>query len=89
MWGNIVTTHKVLKKKTTKQNRQRPFWKKKKKKKIHKKNHVGKHCSNPYCFKEKNYRTKFSTNSILKKIDKDNLKKNIKQKRIKKRRRQS
>ena len=39
--------------------------------------------------KKKNYITKFSTNSILKKIDKDNLKKNIKQKRIKKRRRQS
>jgi len=32
--------------------------------KIHKKNHVEKH------FKEKNYITKISTNSILKKIDK-------------------
>jgi hypothetical protein len=33
-----------------------------------KKNHKGKHCSNPQCFKEKNKKTKFSTNSILKKI---------------------
>jgi hypothetical protein len=41
-----------------------------------KKKHVGKHCSNPQCFKEKNYKTKFSTNSILKKqIDKDNSEK--------------
>jgi hypothetical protein len=32
-----------------------------------KKKHVGKHCSNPQCFKEKNYNAKFSTNSILKK----------------------
>jgi hypothetical protein len=37
---------------------------------------VGKHCSNPQCFKEKNYKTKFPTSSILKKqIDKDNSKK--------------
>jgi hypothetical protein len=28
---------------------------------------VGKHCSNPQCFKEKNYKAKFSTNFILKK----------------------
>jgi hypothetical protein len=34
--GNIITTHNVLKKKTTKQNRQRPFWKKKRKKFIKK-----------------------------------------------------
>ena len=25
------------------------------------KNHVGKHCNNPQCFKEKNYKAKFST----------------------------
>jgi hypothetical protein len=31
------------------------------------KNHVGKHCSNPQCFKEKNYKAKFLTISILKK----------------------
>jgi hypothetical protein len=34
------------------------------------KKHIGKHCSNPQCFKEKNYKSKFSTNSILKKINK-------------------
>jgi len=38
----------------------------KKLKKIIKK-HVGKHCSGPQCFKEKNYKAKFSTSSILKK----------------------
>ena len=41
---------------------------KKKNKKIikrEKKNHVGKHCSNPQCFKEKNYKAKFSISSIL------------------------
>jgi hypothetical protein len=32
-----------------------------------KKNHVEKHCSNSQYFKEKNYKTKFLTNSILKK----------------------
>jgi len=50
-------------------------------KKNKKKKHVGKHCSNPQCFKEKNYKTKFSTNSILKKqIDKDNSEKKNKKK---------
>jgi hypothetical protein len=39
---------------------------------------VGKHCSNPQCFKEKNYKVKFSISSILKKIDKDNFEKNEK-----------
>jgi hypothetical protein len=41
---------------------------------------VGKHCSNPQCFKEKNYIVKFSTSSILKKIKltKINLEKIIK-----------
>jgi hypothetical protein len=38
----------------------------KKNKKNHKKNYVGKYCSNPQCFKEKNYKAKFSTSSILK-----------------------
>jgi len=48
---------------------------------------VRKHCSNPRCFKEKNYEAKFSTNLILKKIDKDNFeKKTQKQRRIKKKR---
>jgi len=28
---------------------------------------MGKHCSNLQCFKEKNYKTKFSTRLILKK----------------------
>jgi len=32
MWRNIITIHNVLKKKTTKQNRQRLFWKKKRRK---------------------------------------------------------
>jgi hypothetical protein len=64
-----------FKEKITKQNRQRLFGKKKEEK-IHKKKiHVGKHYSNPYVLKKKNLRTKFLTNSILKKIDKDNLKK--------------
>jgi hypothetical protein len=40
------------------------------------KKHVGKHCSNPRYFKEKNYEAKFSTSSILKnKIDKDHFEK--------------
>jgi hypothetical protein len=51
-----------------------------------KKKHVGKHCSNPQCFKEKNYKAKLSTSSILKKIKstKTILKKT--QKNVKKRR---
>jgi glutaminase len=51
-----------------------------------KKNHAGKHCSNQQCFKEKNYNSKFSTSSILKKIKltKIILKKNTKK--IKRRR---
>jgi hypothetical protein len=56
MWGNIVTIHSVLKKKSTKQNSQSAQYKKnkidkdhlgKKKEKNHKKNHVMKYCSNP------------------------------------------
>jgi hypothetical protein len=48
-----------------------------------KKKHVEKHYSNPQCFKEKNYKTKFSTNSILKKqIDKDNSAKKKQKKKI-------
>jgi hypothetical protein len=35
--------------------------------KKNKKKHVGKHCSNPQCFKEKTYKAKFLTSSILKK----------------------
>jgi hypothetical protein len=34
-----------------------------------------KHRSNQQCFKEKNYKTKFSISSILKKIDKHNFEK--------------
>ena len=41
----------------------------------HKKNHAEKHCSNKQCFKEKNYKTKFSISSILKKIEKYNFEK--------------
>jgi len=37
---------------------------------------MGKHCNNLQCFKEKNYKAKFLTSSILKKIDKDNFLKN-------------
>jgi glutaminase len=29
---------------------------------------MGKHCNNSQCFKEKNYKAKFSISSILKKI---------------------
>ena len=36
------------------------------KKIITKKNNVEEHCSNPQCFKEKNYEAKLSTSSILK-----------------------
>ena len=39
----------------------------------------GKHCSNPQYF-FLNYKAKFSTNSIFKKIDKDNFEKKIKKK---------
>jgi len=35
--------------------------------KKNKKNHVEKHYSNQQCFKEKNYKNKFSINLILKK----------------------
>jgi hypothetical protein len=57
MYGNIVAIHSVLKKKTTKLNSQLVQYEKKidkdnsgKKTKNHKKkkkNHMGKHCSNP------------------------------------------
>ena len=50
------------------------------------KNHVGKHCSNRQCFKEKNYKAKFSVSSIVKnKINKDNFEKKT-QKKLKKKR---
>ena len=55
MYGNIVAIHSVLKKKTTKLNSQLVQYEKKidkdnsgkKTKNNKKKNHVGKHCSNP------------------------------------------
>jgi len=61
MYGNIVAIHNVLKKKITKLNSQPAQYEKKNRqtilekkiKKIIKKNNVGKHCSNPLCFKEK------------------------------------
>ena len=38
---------------------------------------MGKHCNNSQCFKEKqNYKAKFLISSILKKIDRDNFRKN-------------
>jgi hypothetical protein len=40
------------------------------------KNHMWKHCSNPHYFKEKNYKTKFSTNSMKKKIERQFWEKN-------------
>jgi hypothetical protein len=36
-------------------------------KNIKKKKHVEKHCSNQQCFKENNYKSKFSISLILKK----------------------
>jgi len=81
MWGNTIEIHNILKKKITKLNSNQLNIKKKinkdnfeknhtkkKTQKRGKKNHVEKYCSNPQCFKEKNYKAKFSTNSILKKI---------------------
>jgi hypothetical protein len=44
---------------------------------------VGKHCSNKRCFKEKNYKAKFSTSSILKKINKNNSEKKTQKKKKK------
>jgi len=44
-------------------------------KKIIKKNYAEKHCNNQQCFKEKNYKTKFSISLIFKKIDKYNFEK--------------
>jgi hypothetical protein len=42
------------------------------------KKHIGKYCSNPQYFKEKNYITKFLTSSIFKKFGKDNFEKKTK-----------
>jgi hypothetical protein len=66
MWENPVTIHSVLKKKITKLNSNQFNIKKikstkiilekimtKKENKKKKKNHVGKHCSNPQCFVRK------------------------------------
>jgi len=58
----------------------------KKTKKIIKKNHVGKYYSNPQCFKEKNYKAKFSTSSILKKKSTKIILKKKKKKKQKRRR---
>jgi len=46
LWGNIITIHNVLKKKTMKQNQQRSFWKNKKFIKNIKKIYVEKYYSN-------------------------------------------
>jgi glutaminase len=45
---------------------------------------MGKHCNNSQCFKEKNYKAKFSISSILKKIKSIEiiLEKNKKRKKI-------
>jgi len=43
-----------------------------------------KHCNNSQCFKEKNYKTNFLISSILKKIDRENLRKKITKKTPKK-----
>ena len=77
MWRNIVAIHSVLKKKTTKLNSQSAQYEKNKidkdnsgkkiiknKKKNIWRNTVAIH---PQCFKEKNYKAKLSTSSILKK----------------------
>jgi len=61
----------VFKNKTIKLNSQPAQYEKNKIAKTilkkNKKNYMGKHYSNPQCFKEKNYKTKFSISSILKK----------------------
>jgi len=87
IWGNTVAIHSVLKKKIIKLNSQPAQYEKINstktilEKKSLKKNHVGKHCSNPQCFKEKKLQTKFSTSSIIKKKStKKILKKNLKKK---------
>ena len=46
MWGNIITIHCVLKKKL-RSKINKDYFEKKEEEKIHKKSHVGKHCSNP------------------------------------------
>jgi hypothetical protein len=46
MWGNIITIHSVLKKKL-RSKINKDYFGKKEEEKIHKKSHVGKHCSNP------------------------------------------
>jgi len=47
---------------------------------------VGKHCSNPQCFKEKNYKAKLPTSSILKKQSTKTILKKKTHKNVKKRR---
>jgi hypothetical protein len=69
--GNTVAIYSIFFKKTTKLNYQPAQYEKKNQqstileKKL--KKHMGKHCNNPQCFKEKNYKAKFLTSSILKK----------------------
>jgi hypothetical protein len=53
----VILNQFIIKKKMDKDNFE----------KNHKKNLVEKHCSNPQCFKGKNYKAKFWTSSILKK----------------------
>jgi gluconate kinase len=48
-----------------------------------------KHCNNSQCFKEKNYKAKFLISSILKKIDRDNLRKKNNKTNTKKRKKKS
>ena len=68
MWGNTIIIHSVLRKKTTKLNSQpAQYEKKNRQRQFQKRNHVGKHYSNPQYFKEKNYKAKFSTSLKLKK----------------------
>ena len=73
MWGNTITIHSVLKKKTTKLNSQPAQYKKNKidkdnfEKKIIKKIQKNIIAIHNILIKEKNGRTKFSTSSIFKK----------------------
>ena len=77
MWGNTVAIHSVF----FKQNYETKFstnsiWKKIKSTKTilekKQKNYVEKHCSNPQCFKEKNYEEKSTKTILKKKINKKN-----------------
>jgi hypothetical protein len=91
MWGNTITIYSVIFEKNMKLNSQLAQYKKnkinkdqfEKKKEIikrKKKNHIGKYCSNPQCFKVKNNIAKFLTSPIFKKISEDNVEKKNKNK---------